>query len=72
MDQNGPFWSMLALREVHFGPPTLLDPHGLDFASRNRRMTNGQQLTCNIDLSCSFYFLFFSFVLKGKVLEENL
>ena len=38
-----------------------------------------QQLTCNIDLSCSFYYLFFSFVLlelkpfvlKGKVLEEK-
>ena len=38
-----------------------------------------QQLTCNIDLSCSFYYLFFSFVLlelkpfvlKGKVLGEN-
>ena len=41
-----------------------------------RRRTNVQQLTCNIDLSCSFYYLFFSFVLielkpfvlKGKVL----
>ena len=41
-----------------------------------RRRTNVQQLTCNIDLSCSFYCLFFSFVLielkplvlKGKVL----
>ena len=38
-----------------------------------------QQLTCNIDLSCSFYYLFFSFVLielkpfvsKGKVLERK-
>ena len=38
-----------------------------------------QQLTCNIDLSSSFYSLFFSFVLielkpfvlKGKVLGEN-
>ena len=38
-----------------------------------------QQLTCNIDLSCSFYYLFFSFVLlelkpfvlKGKVPGEN-
>ena len=38
-----------------------------------------QQLTCNIDLSGSFYYLFFSFVLielkpfvlKGKVLGEN-
>ena len=44
-----------------------------------RRRTNVQQLTCNIDLSCSFYFLFFSFVLlelkpfvlKGKVLGEK-
>ena len=39
-----------------------------------------QLLTCNIDLSCSFYYVFFSFVLidssktcvlKGKVLGEN-
>ena len=38
-----------------------------------------QQLTCNIDLSSSFYYLFFSFVLidlkafvlKGKVLGEK-
>ena len=39
-----------------------------------------QQLTCNIDLSGSFYYLFFSFVLlelkafvlKGKALGEKL
>ena len=45
-----------------------------------RRRTNVQQLTCNIDLSRSFYYLFFSFVLlelkpfvlKGKVLGEKL
>ena len=44
-----------------------------------RRRTNVQQLTCNMDLSCSFYSLFFSFVLielkpfvlKGKVLGEK-
>ena len=30
-----------------------------------RRRTNVQQLTCNIDLSCSFYCVFFSFVLIG-------
>ena len=38
-----------------------------------------QQLTCKIDLPCSFYSFFFSFVLielkpfvlKGKVLEEK-
>ena len=44
------------------------------------RRTNVQQLTCNIDLSCSFYYIFFSFillelkpfVLKGKVLGEKL
>ena len=38
-----------------------------------------QQLTCNIDLSCFFYYLFFPFVLielkpfvlKGKVLGEK-
>ena len=43
-----------------------------------RRRTNVQQPTCNIDLSCSFCHLFFSFaiielkpfVLKGKVLGE--
>ena len=37
-----------------------------------------QQLTCNVDLSCSFYYLFFSFVLielkpfvlKGKILKK--
>ena len=46
-----------------------------------RRRTSVQQLTCNIDFSCSFYFLlFFSFVLvelkpfvlKGKVLGVKL
>ena len=44
------------------------------------RRTNVQQLTCKIDLSNSFYYLFFSFVLlelkpyalKGKVLGEKL
>ena len=38
-----------------------------------------QQLTCNIDLSCYFYYLFFSFVLvelkpfvlKGKVAGDK-
>ena len=43
------------------------------------RRTNVQQLTCNIDLSCSFYYLFFSFALlelkpfvwKRKVLGEK-
>ena len=46
---------------------------------KHRRRTNVQQLTCNIDLSSSFYYLFFSFVLielkpfvlKGKVLGEK-
>ena len=45
----------------------------------NRRRTNVQQLTCNIDLSNSFYYFFFSFVLielkppvfKWKVLGEK-
>ena len=45
----------------------------------SRRRTKVQQLTCNIDLSSSFYYLFFSFVLielkpfvlKGKVLGEK-
>ena len=44
-----------------------------------RRRTNVQQLTCNIDLASSFYYLFFSFalielkpfVLKGKVLGDK-
>ena len=44
------------------------------------RRTNVQQLTCKIDLSSSFYYLFFSFVLlelkpfvlKGKVPGEKL
>ena len=44
-----------------------------------RRRTNVQQLTCNIDLSCSFKNIFFSFVLlelkalvlKGKALGEK-
>ena len=44
-----------------------------------RRRTKVQQLTCNIGLSCSFYYLFFSFVLlelkpfvlKGKALGEK-
>ena len=44
-----------------------------------RRRTNVQQLTCKIDLSNSFYYLFFSFVLlelkpfvlKGKVPGEK-
>ena len=33
------------------------------WGSLTRRRTNVQLLTCNIDLSCSFYYLFFSFVL---------
>ena len=45
-----------------------------------RRRTNVQQLTCKIDLSNSFYYLFFSFVLlelkpfvfEGEVLGEKL
>ena len=49
-------------------------------ASLVRRRTNVQQLTCKIDLSNSFYYLFFSFVilelkpsvLKGKVSGEKL
>ena len=47
--------------------------------TNNRRRTNVQQLTCKIDLSNSFYYFFFSFVLlelkpfvlKGKVLGEK-
>ena len=45
-----------------------------------KRRTNVQQLTCKIDLSSSFYYLFFSFVLleqkpfvlKGKIPGEKL
>ena len=45
-----------------------------------KRRTNVQQLTCKIDSSKSFYYLFFSFiilelkplVLKGKVRGEKL
>ena len=48
------------------------------WVSQVRRRTN-VQLTCKIDLSNSFYYLFFSFViielkpfvLKGKVLGEK-
>ena len=48
-------------------------------ALQTRRRTNVQQLTCNIDLSSSFYYVFFSlvlielkpFALKGKVLGKN-
>ena len=50
-----------------------------DFACFSRRRTNVQQQTWNMDLSCSFYYLFFSFVLlelkhfvlKVKVLGEK-
>ena len=49
-----------------------------NFYLLNRMRTNVQQLTCNIDLSCSFCSYFFSFVLielkpfvlKGKILGE--
>ena len=49
-------------------------------AAKNQRRTNVQQLTCKIDSSNSFYYLFFSFiilelkplVLKGKVRGEKL
>ena len=40
----------------------------------DRRRTNAQQLTCNIDLSCSCSYHFFSFVLIGLkpfVLKEK-
>ena len=50
------------------------------FSAIFRRRTNVQQLTCKIDLSNYFYYLFFSFVLlelkpfvlKGKVRGEKL
>ena len=49
------------------------------FCALFRRRTNVQQLTCKIDLSISFYYLFFSFVLlelkpfvlKGKAPGEK-
>ena len=47
--------------------------------SISRRRKTGQQLTCSIDLSCFFYYFFFSFVLlelkpfvlRGKVLGKK-
>ena len=58
------------------GKPTVQLSRTLGFP---RRRTNVQQLTCKIDSSNSFYYLFFSFiilelkplVLKGKVLGEK-
>ena len=55
-------------------PPSEAKPSNI-----SRRRTNVQQLTCKIDLSNSFYYLFFSFVIlelkpfvfKGKVLGEK-
>ena len=52
---------------------------GSRMSQEYRRRTNLQQLTCKIDLSNYFYYLFFSFVLielkpfvlKGKVLGEK-
>ena len=52
----------------------------LSSSDQSRRRTNVQQLTCKIDSSNSFYYLFFSFVLlelkplvlKGKVRGEKL
>ena len=51
-----------------------------NFSCFEKRRTNVQQLTCNIDVSSSFYYLFFSFVLielkpfvlKGKGLGDKL
>ena len=65
------YWSMDGSSQ-----PWLRHPEG---QRQSRRRTNVQQLTCNIDLSNSFYYLFFSFVLielkpfvlKGKVLGKN-
>ena len=62
-------------QQIGWGHPELA-PHA-DYL--NMRRTNVQQLTCKIDLSNSFYYLFFSFivlelkpfVLKGKVLGEK-
>ena len=60
--------------------PVVADPvrQDNDRSQENRRRTNVQQQTCNIDLSCSFIIFLFSFVvfelkpfvLKGKVLGE--
>ena len=54
-------------------------PQKLIFVLFFRKRTHVQQLTCNIDLSSYFYYLFFSFVLielkpfvlKGKENSEN-
>ena len=69
--------------KAHFSRGLIFErkpPKKNQFSTRNdRRRTNVQQLTCKIDLSNSFYYLFFSFVLielkpfvlKGKVLGEK-
>ena len=56
-----PVWHMGSHFTLLSIPPNLgakIHPPNL-----GRRRTNVQQLTCNIDLSKSFYYLFFSFVL---------
>ena len=68
--QNGCFYEIVKL--LFFGET-------LKGLYLNRRRTNVQQLTCKIDLSSSFYYLFLSFVLlelkpfvlKGKVPGEK-
>ena len=72
----------IPLREKGVAKATQNGDHNLVhvcFSLNYRRTTNVQQLTCKIDLSNSFYYLFFSFVLielkpfvlKGKVLGEK-
>ena len=72
---------------VVLGRPAKFLGHGENQQKKNtcefwlgfRRRTNVQQLTCKIDLSISFYYLFFSFVLlelkpfvfKGKSWGKN-
>ena len=86
-DADNQWLSFDALKLVHRVQPvtqgyrysiTLYTPGKLERLTRRR--TNVQQLTCKIDLSNSFYYLFFSFlliepkpfVLKGKVQGEKL
>ena len=78
-----PAYALLDSGATHVLLPGHMLPKGarsFEVTVNLRRRTNVQQLTCKIDLSNSFYYLFFSFVLlelkpfvlKGKVLGETL
>ena len=76
---NGLLWSFAEDLKQKGRAPSSLTADMKMLESKYRRRTNVQQLTCNIDLSCSFYYLLFSlvlielkpFVLKGKALREK-